>query len=263
MPKLNRTASSIYYEVHGDERAGRSCSRTAIRLVQRHVGGPDRAVLEGLQADHLGHARPRRQPTIRTTRPHYTEESHRRRHGGASWTRSARRRRSIGGLSLGGYMSLAFHLAHPERDRGAADHRHRARLQATTSRGTGWNATSIRRAERCETRRTADAGGASAEMRTAPPPLRRRPGQGGARHADPARRRRDRFSLPTIAGPVAGGGGRQRHAVPRRLRLHGRQDPRARRRWCIPDAGHAANIDQPAAFNRAVLGFLDGLHVRA
>jgi pimeloyl-ACP methyl ester carboxylesterase len=27
----------------------------------------------------------------------------------------------------------------------------------------------------------------------------------------------------------------------------------------VPDAGHAANIDQPAAFDRAVLGFLDAL----
>jgi pimeloyl-ACP methyl ester carboxylesterase len=29
----------------------------------------------------------------------------------------------------------------------------------------------------------------------------------------------------------------------------------------IPDAGHAANIDQPAAFNAALLAFLDGLKV--
>jgi pimeloyl-ACP methyl ester carboxylesterase len=27
----------------------------------------------------------------------------------------------------------------------------------------------------------------------------------------------------------------------------------------VPDAGHAANIDQPAAFNAAVLGFLADL----
>ena len=27
----------------------------------------------------------------------------------------------------------------------------------------------------------------------------------------------------------------------------------------IPNAGHAANIDQPQAFNEAVLGFLGGL----
>jgi pimeloyl-ACP methyl ester carboxylesterase len=31
------------------------------------------------------------------------------------------------------------------------------------------------------------------------------------------------------------------------------------RKVVIPGAGHASNIDQPAAFNEAVLGFLDSL----
>ncbi len=31
----------------------------------------------------------------------------------------------------------------------------------------------------------------------------------------------------------------------------------------LPDAGHAANIDQPAAFNAAVLGFLADLQLEA
>jgi pimeloyl-ACP methyl ester carboxylesterase len=31
----------------------------------------------------------------------------------------------------------------------------------------------------------------------------------------------------------------------------------------ISNAGHAANIDQPAAFNAAILGFLEGLKVQA
>ena len=35
----------------------------------------------------------------------------------------------VGGLSLGGYMSLAFYRAHPERVARAADHRHRTGLQ--------------------------------------------------------------------------------------------------------------------------------------
>ena len=35
----------------------------------------------------------------------------------------------VGGLSLGGYMSLAFYRAHPERVACAPDHRHRPRLQ--------------------------------------------------------------------------------------------------------------------------------------
>ena len=35
----------------------------------------------------------------------------------------------VGGLSLGGYMSLAFYRAHPDRVAGAVDHRYRAGLQ--------------------------------------------------------------------------------------------------------------------------------------
>jgi pimeloyl-ACP methyl ester carboxylesterase len=35
------------------------------------------------------------------------------------------------------------------------------------------------------------------------------------------------------------------------------------RKVVIPDAGHAANIDQPEAFNAAVLGFLAELKLEA
>src|SRR3954463_6383651 len=55
----------------------------------------------------------------------------------------------VGGLSLGGYMSLAFHATHPERTR--------ALLIIDTGPGykndqarEGWNANAIRRAERYE-----------------------------------------------------------------------------------------------------------------
>src|SRR5580658_3484785 len=71
----------------------------------------------------------------------------------------------IGGLSLGGYMSLAFHLAHPERtealliiDTGPGYKKDEAR--------DGWNATSLKRAERLEAEGLPKGGGA--ETRTAP-----------------------------------------------------------------------------------------------
>src|SRR6516225_3694481 len=72
----------------------------------------------------------------------------------------------IGGLSLGGYMSLAFHRAHPERTR--------ALLIIDTGPGykndearAGWNANAIRRAERYETDGLPDLSRASAEVRAA------------------------------------------------------------------------------------------------
>src|SRR6185437_5677872 len=78
-------------------------------------------------------------------------------------------------------------------------------------------------------RRTAGSRGAAERRRRRDPrraaPQCRRPRQGRARHADPARRPGD---LQPAQHPrtVAGRGRRGRHAVHRRLRLHGRQDPR-------------------------------------
>ena len=97
---------------------------------------------------------------------------HRRRHGRRCSMRSAPRQAIVGGLSLGGYMSLAFHRAHPGPRAGAADHRHRPRLQE--GRGArGLEPDAADTAERYETRRP----GRSARQRrarTGTPPRRRR-----------------------------------------------------------------------------------------
>jgi pimeloyl-ACP methyl ester carboxylesterase len=72
----------------------------------------------------------------------------------------------VGGLSLGGYMSLAFHATHPERTR--------ALLIIDTGPGykndqarDGWNANAIARAERFEADGFGDLSKASAEVRLA------------------------------------------------------------------------------------------------
>ncbi|THD67319.1 alpha/beta fold hydrolase, partial [Phenylobacterium sp.] len=72
----------------------------------------------------------------------------------------------VGGLSLGGYMSLAFHRAHPQRTR--------ALLIIDTGPGykndqarDGWNANAIKRAERYEAEGLPDLSRASAEVRLA------------------------------------------------------------------------------------------------
>ena len=106
----------------------------------------------------------------------------------------------IGGLSLGGYMSLAFHRAHPERTR--------ALLIIDTGPGykndqarDGWNATAIRRAERLETQGLGDTSGASAEVRQA----RHRDASGLARAARgmlTQKNARVIESLPTVAVPA-------------------------------------------------------------
>ena len=159
----------------------------------------------------------------------------------------------VGGLSLGGYMSLAFHLAHPERvealliiDTGPGYRKDEAR--------EGWNANALSTAERYETEGLARLAGGSAEMRTSSHRNAEGLAKRRARHADPARRAGDR-----------------QPADDRRPRRSWWSAPTTRRSWpprdymaakipgakkvVIPDAGHAANIDQPEAFNAAVARF--------
>lgn len=159
----------------------------------------------------------------------------------------------IGGLSLGGYMSLAFYADYPERveslliiDTGPGFKNDSAR--------EGWNDYARTRADEIE-----KAGSAAFEDRS--------PEQITAEHED-------------LTGLVYAGRHMLTQATPRviellpeikvpSLVLVGAEDepflaaadymaakiPGAQK-VVIPDAGHASNIDQPDAFNAAVLGFL-------
>jgi len=160
----------------------------------------------------------------------------------------------IGGLSLGGYMSLAFHLAHPERTE--------ALLIIDTGPGyksdaprEGWNATSIKRAERLEAEGLPKGGGA--ETRTAP----HRDATGLAKAARGMLTQHDArviSSLPDIRVPALVVVGADDTPFLAASDYMAAKIPGAAK-VVIPNAGHAANIDQPEAFNAAVLGFLAGL----
>ncbi|HEY1751385.1 MAG TPA: alpha/beta fold hydrolase [Caulobacteraceae bacterium] len=161
----------------------------------------------------------------------------------------------IGGLSLGGYMSLAFHLAHPERTL--------ALLIIDTGPGyksdeprAGWNATAIRRAERLESEGLPAPGAGGAETRTAP----HRDATGLARAARGMLTQHDArviSSLPEINCPSLVVVGAKDQPFLAASDYMATKIPGAQK-VVIPDAGHAANIDQPEAFNAAVLGFLAG-----
>jgi pimeloyl-ACP methyl ester carboxylesterase len=159
----------------------------------------------------------------------------------------------VGGLSLGGYMSLAFHRAHPERTR--------ALLIVDTGPGykndqarEGWNANAIRRAERLEADGLGDLSKASAEVRQA----RHRDAAGLARAARGMLTQRDARvieSLPAIAVPsivIVGANDTPFLAASDYMAA---KIPGAKK-VVIADAGHSANIDQPQAFNAALLAFL-------
>ena len=160
----------------------------------------------------------------------------------------------IGGLSLGGYMSLAFHLAHPERTQ--------ALLIIDTGPGykkdeprAGWNVTSIKRAEKLEAEGLPKGGGA--ETRTAP----HRNATGLAKAARGMLTQHDDrviSSLPNIQVPSLVVVGAEDAPFIAASDYMAAKIPGAKKA-VIGNAGHASNIDQPAAFNDAVLGFLDGL----
>jgi len=166
----------------------------------------------------------------------------------------------VGGLSLGGYMSLAFHATHPQRTR--------ALLIVDTGPGykndearNGWNENAIRRAERYEADGFGDLSKASAEVRLA----RHRDASGLARAARgmlTQKNARVIESLPSIAVPslvVVGANDTPFLAASDYMAA---KIPGAKK-VVIPDAGHSANIDQPAAFNAALLGFLASARLTA
>jgi pimeloyl-ACP methyl ester carboxylesterase len=159
----------------------------------------------------------------------------------------------IGGLSLGGYMSLAFHATHPERVR--------ALLIIDTGPGfkkdearEGWNRTAHRTAERYETDGLGLLGSASAERATA----RHRDAVGLAKAARgmlAQRNARVIESLPHIKVPSLVVVGADDTPFLAASDYMAAKIPGADKA-VIPNAGHAANIDNPDDFNNAITGFL-------
>jgi pimeloyl-ACP methyl ester carboxylesterase len=159
----------------------------------------------------------------------------------------------IGGLSLGGYMSLAFHRAYPERTR--------ALLIIDTGPGyknsearAGWNANALARAERYEREGLGALSGASAEVREA----HHRDATGLARAARGMLTQRDSRvieSLPDIRVPSLIIVGENDTPFLAASDYMAAKIPGAKK-VVIPNAGHAANIDNPEAFNEALTAFL-------
>jgi pimeloyl-ACP methyl ester carboxylesterase len=161
----------------------------------------------------------------------------------------------IGGLSLGGVMSLAFHLAHPERvralalcDTGPGFRNPEARRQ--------WNERALRRADDLEARGIGDPVG-GAETRLG----KHRSARGLAGAARGMLTQADSSlidSLPTIAVPtLVLVGSEDRHFLAAADYMASKI--KGASKAVIPGAGHAANLDQPSAFNRAVAAFLSAL----
>jgi len=165
------------------------------------------------------------------------------------------RRAVIGGLSLGGYMSLAFHRAHPEMTRALLIFDTGPGFRNAEAR-EAWSQRSRQRADDLDARGLA-ALGTSDEVRMS----QHRDASGLAGAARGMLTQRDDAvirSLETIAVPsLVLVGSEDKHFLAATDYME-RKIPGARK-VVIDGAGHASNLHQPAAFNRAVEGFLGGL----
>ena len=165
----------------------------------------------------------------------------------------------IGGLSLGGYMSLAFHLAHPEMVRALMLFDTGPGFRNADAR-RAWNERAQQRARDLEARGFA-ALGASDEVRTSKHRSAR--GLAGAARGmlaqadDHIIAGHDKIAVPTLV--LVGADDTHFLAAADYMT---RKIPGATR-VTIPDAGHASNLHQPATFNRAVQDFLEGLPAAA
>jgi len=164
----------------------------------------------------------------------------------------------IGGLSLGGTMSLAFYRAHPEAVRALVICDSGPGFRNETARAD-WNRRAQQRAADLEARGLAALEGRSPETQQA---IRLHRSAQGLAHAARGMLAQQDASLIDSLGQVR---------VPALVIVGDRDTPfiaaceymakkiPGARLEVIKDAGHSSNLDEPEAFNRTLRSFLDSL----
>ena len=249
MPHLDRNGVKIFYDVHG--------SGPAILLTHGYssTSAMWRGQVDTLAKDHtliLWDMRGHGDSDYPEDQAQYSEE-HTVADMAALLDAVGAKDAVIGGLSLGGYMSLAFHLAHPARTK--------ALLIIDTGPGfkkdeprADWNANAERTAKKYAEEGLGPLAAATAERRAA----RHRSARGlelAARGMLAQRDARVINSLPDIKVPSLVVVGSEDKPFLVAADYMANKIPGAEK-VVIDGAGHAANIDRPKAFNAAVLEFL-------
>lgn len=254
MPQLDRDGVSIYYETHGPG----SGTATGPALLLSHGYGATAQMWGGnlpalardrtvVTWDIRGHGR-----SDSPADPEQYSEELSVEDMAAVLDAAGQDSAVIGGLSLGGYLSLAFNLRHPERvralllcDTGPGYRRDEPREQ--------WNDMARRRAQQLETRGLAALGEGAEVLASL-----HRSADGlalAARHILTQRDSRVIDSLPHVKVPTLVLVGAEDKPFLGAAEVMAAKIPGARKA-VIEGAGHAANIDQPDAFDAAVLDFL-------
>lgn len=252
MPKLNRDGVNIYYEVHGS-RAVLLLSHGYSATAQMWKGN-----IEALSKKHMlvtwdmrGHG----QSDYPADPSAYSEEATIA-DMAAILDKVGAKKAIVGGLSLGGYMSLAFCRAHPERvsalliiDTGPGFKKDDAR--------EAWNRRARETGDRYDKEGLAVSSSGNAERAYAV----HRSADGLARAARGMLAQKNSAvieSLPNIKVPsivIVGANDAPFLAASDYMAA---KIPGAKK-VVIANAGHASNIDQPKAFDDAVVSFINGL----
>jgi len=164
----------------------------------------------------------------------------------------------VGGLSLGGYASLGFSLAHPEMVRALVICDSGPGYRNAEARAA-WNRRAHERAVELEARGLDALGGRSREVREAAG--FHRSAQGLAHAARGMLAQRDSRvidGIPSITVPTLVIVGDQDQPFLAPCEYMAKKIPGARLE-VIAGAGHSSNLDQPEAFNRVLLDFLGAL----
>jgi pimeloyl-ACP methyl ester carboxylesterase len=252
MPKINRDGVSLYYEVHG--------SGPPLLLTHGYSSTSQMwdGQIEALSKQHTlvvwdmrGHGR-----SDYPSDPAAYSEALTVADMAALLDAVGADRAVVGGLSLGGYMSLAFHRVHPERvsalliiDTGPG-------FKKDDARET-WNKSAHDTGDRFEREGLAVLQSASRERST----VNHRDASGLAHAARGMLTQRDARVielLPNIKVPSLVVVGADDTPFLAASDYMAAKIPGAKK-VVVPAAGHAVNIDQPQAFIAAVLPFLDGL----
>jgi pimeloyl-ACP methyl ester carboxylesterase len=252
MPKINRDGVEIYYEVHGH----------GPTLLLTHGYSSTSAMwqgqIEALSSHHKlvlwdmrGHGRSDYPDDPAAYSETLTVEDM-----AALLDEAGAERAIVGGLSLGGYMSLAFYRAHPECvsalliiDTGPGFKKDDAR--------EAWNRRARDTGDRFEREGLSVLKSLSPERSS----VSHRDASGLARAARGMLTQRDAGVielLPDIKVPALVVVGADDAPFLAASDYMAAKIPGAKK-VVIPAAGHAVNIDQPQAFIDAVLPFLDGL----
>jgi pimeloyl-ACP methyl ester carboxylesterase len=255
MPKIDRDGVKIHYEVHGD----------GPPLILTHGYSSTSAMWQGQVAalskhhrlilwDMRGHGQ-----SDYPDDPKAYSEALTVGDIAALLDAAGAKKAIVGGLSLGGYMSLAFYRAHPERvsalliiDTGPGFKKDDAREV--------WNTRARDTADRFERDGLDVLKGASRERSS----VSHRDATGLARAARGMLTQRDARVievLPEIKVPSLVVVGAEDTLFLAASDYMAAKIPGAKKA-VIPAAGHAVNIDQPQAFIDAVLPFLDGLDTK-